>query len=64
MFPWCLGRIILMLVIGMEERAAVATEAEGTAEARVVVMEAAREDMVAVAAMAATERRPKKRKIL
>ena len=48
----------------MEERAAVATEVEGTAEARVVVMEAARVDMVAVAAMAATERRPKKRKIL
>ena len=63
MFPLCLGRIILMLVIGMEERA-VAMEAEGTVEARVAVMEVAREDMEAVAAMAATERRPKKRKIL
>ena len=52
-----------MLVIGMEERA-VAMEAEGTVEARVAVMEVAREDMEAVAAMAATERRPKKRKIL
>ena len=47
----------------MEERA-VATEAVDTEEARVVDMVVDREDMVVVAAMAATERKPKKRKIL
>merc|ERR1719273_823749 len=48
----------------MVERA-VATEAEDTEEDRAVAMEADREDMVVVvAAMAATERTSKKRKIL
>ena len=47
----------------MEERA-VATEAADTEEARGADMVVDREDMVAVAAMAATERKPKKRKIL
>ena len=47
----------------MEERAAV-TEVEDTVEARAEAMEAAREDMEVVVAMAATERKPAKRKIL
>ena len=49
--------------LDMAERA-VATEAVDTEEARAVDMVVDREDMVVVAAMAATERKPKKRKIL
>ena len=52
-----------MFLIGTEERAVV-TEVAGTVEARAVDTEVAREAMGEVAAMAATERKPKKRKIL
>ena len=60
-----LGLIILTVAVsGMAERAAV-TEAGDTEEAREVDMEEVRVDtVVEVAAMAATERTPKKRKIL
>ena len=52
-----------MFVSGTVEKV-VAMEAEGTEVARAVDMVVDREGMAVVAAMAATERMPKKRKIL